>query len=186
MTNIPGAAPGSQGAKSELIGYKRTMSNAARRDAPPGISAWPVRRGPRSPTDCAEEWKRRSAPPSGQRHPPNRGPEDARGCTHRPAFHTSPHFLHRMYVTSGAVLALNTGSTAPHDGHAGGGGVVGLINRFQSERVSRPDWCSRAQRWRWRETALTERSEAMASIGRAGSDFNGEVRRTGAVSFTRK
>ena len=37
VTNIPGAAPGSQGAKSELIGHKRAMSNAARRDAPPGI-----------------------------------------------------------------------------------------------------------------------------------------------------
>ncbi len=37
VTNIPGAAPGSQGAKSEFIGHKRAMSNAARRDAPRGI-----------------------------------------------------------------------------------------------------------------------------------------------------
>ena len=38
-----------------------------------------------------------------------------------------------MYVTSGSVLALNTGSIAPHDGQAGEGGVLdGLLNRFQS------------------------------------------------------
>jgi len=59
-----------------------------------------------------------------QRQPPKREIVDARGCTQRPAFQTSPHFLQRMYVTSGSVLALNTGSTAPHDGQAGEGGVL--------------------------------------------------------------
>ena len=37
LTNIPGAAPGLPGAKSEYIGDAGVMSNAARRDAPTGI-----------------------------------------------------------------------------------------------------------------------------------------------------
>jgi hypothetical protein len=79
--------------------------------------------------------RRRCAPPAGlqlgwpragdstdQRHTLERGQAGARAAAERPAFQTSPHFLHRMYVTSGAVLALYTGSTAPQVGHAGAGG----------------------------------------------------------------
>jgi ribosomal protein S18 acetylase RimI-like enzyme len=46
------AAPGSQGAKSELIGHKRAMSNAARRDAPPGSRSTKDQDGPLPPSVC--------------------------------------------------------------------------------------------------------------------------------------
>ena len=75
----------------------------------------PRSRGPRP------GWPR-AADSANQRQTLERGQDGARAAAERPAFQTSPHFLHRMYVTSGAVLALNTGSTAPQVGHAGEGG----------------------------------------------------------------
>ena len=143
-------------------------------------------------------WPRRAD----QRHPPYRGPAAARGWTQRPAFHTSPHFLHRMYVSSGAVLALNTGSTAPQLGQACEGGVVELLtnssNRLRkgdqpSEAKAPGDDPRRAKRWpreaqepvaihrrakRWRAPR-----EAHGPRKAAGIDPKREVRRTGALGL---
>ena len=144
-------------------------------------------------------WPRRAD----QRHPPYRGPAAARGWTQRPAFHTSPHFLHRMYVSSGAVLALNTGSTAPQLGQACEGGVVELLtnssNRLRkgdqpSEAKAPSDDPRRAKRWprEAQEPVAIHRRErsdgaprsAWANAWLTGVDLNGEVRRTGAVRLT--